>query len=259
MQPTTQLAVQLYTLREFTKTPADIAKTLRRVKQLGYNAVQCSALGPIEPGELKKMLDDHGLICCATHVGLDRLRDHPDAVIEDHKLWNCQYTAIGGFFPKVEDFNRNTWTRFIAEFNTIASRFRGSGLAIGYHNHSHEFARVGSAETNAWQMLMEGLSSDVWIEVDTYWVQHGGGDPSFWIDRCAGKIPCIHLKDIGIKPDRTHYMMEVGQGNLNWPRILESSKRAGVKWYIVEQDTCYRDPFDSLQTSLEFLHSMGLQ
>src|SRR3954453_16263614 len=97
---TTQLACQMYTLRDFTKTPADIAKTLARVKQLGYDAVQLSALGPIDPKELANILSNEGLICCATHVSPDRMRDQADQVISDHKLWGCKYTAVGGFFPK---------------------------------------------------------------------------------------------------------------------------------------------------------------
>ena len=48
-----QIAAQLYTVREFTKTEADIAETMKKVRQLGYEAVQCSALGPIEPEALK--------------------------------------------------------------------------------------------------------------------------------------------------------------------------------------------------------------
>ncbi len=256
----TQIAAQLYTLRDYLKTPADIASTLKKVRGLGYEAVQLSALGPIDARELKKMLDDNGLTCAATHIGIERMRDNPQSIIDEHKIWNCQYTAIGGFFPKAENFNLATWQQFVTDFNSAASKFAGTGIQIGYHNHSHEFARVGNAlgEKTAWQILMEGLSKDIWIEVDTYWVQHGGADPAAWINAVAGRIPCVHFKDIGIKPDRTHYMMEVGQGNLNWTAILAACKSAGVKWYIVEQDTCYRDPFDSLKTSLDFLKSKGL-
>jgi len=65
------LAAQLYTLRDFTKTPADIAKTLARVRKLGYLGVQVSALGPIDPKELAKILNNEGLACVATHVGID--------------------------------------------------------------------------------------------------------------------------------------------------------------------------------------------
>ncbi len=50
------LAVQLYTVRSFTKTPPEFAEALKRVRRIGYRAVQLSAHGPIEAGELKRIL-----------------------------------------------------------------------------------------------------------------------------------------------------------------------------------------------------------
>ncbi|CAN5443003.1 sugar phosphate isomerase/epimerase [soil metagenome] len=250
----TQIALQMYTLREFTKTPADIARTLSRVKKLGYDAVQLSALGPIDPKELAMILKNEGLVCCATHISLDRMKNETSAAIDDHRLWNCSYTAIGGFFPK--DRNEQDWTQFAREYSEIARRFDGSGITIGYHNHSHELARYGN--TTAMQILLEKLAPKIWFEIDTYWIAHGGGDPIAWIDKVAGRIPCVHFKDMGVRNDRTQFMAEVGVGNLNWPGILKACQRAGVKWYIIEQDICYRDPFESVKTSLENLTAMGL-
>ena len=132
----TGIAVQLYTLREFTKTPADIAKTLARVKKIGYDGVQCSALGKIEPAELAKILQNEGLTCVATHVKIDDLEKEPQRIIDEHKLWGCQYTAIGGFFPK--EATAQTWIDFADKYNGIVKQFAGSGLSVGYHNHSHE-------------------------------------------------------------------------------------------------------------------------
>src|SRR5438105_339300 len=97
MAAPSQIAVQLYTLREYTKTPADVVKTFRRVKQIGYDAVQLSALGPIDPTELAKILDGEGLTCAATHVGLDAVRTNTAKVIDDHLLWKCKWTAIGSY------------------------------------------------------------------------------------------------------------------------------------------------------------------
>ena len=252
--PTSTLAAQLYTLRDFTKTPADIAKTLKRVKQMGYDAVQSSALGPIDPKELAKMLQGEGLTCCATHVGLDRLRDQTQAVIDEHKLWGCSYTAIGGYFPKVAE--AKDWQQFTQDFSAIAKKFAGSGVSIGYHNHSHELAPFGGKP--ALQILLDGFSKDVWMEIDTYWITHGGGDPAQWIEKSAGRIPCVHLKDMTITLERQQLMAEVGEGNLNWPRILDACKKSGVKWYIVEQDICQRDPFESLSISLKNLRARGI-
>jgi len=253
--PARQLAVQLYTLRDFTKTPADIAKTLSRVRQMGYHAVQLSALGPIDPKELNTILQGEGLAVAATHVGLDRMKNETQAVIDEHRLWGCQYTAIGGYFK--ENPTRADWLEFARTYNQVADRFEGTGVRLGYHNHSHELAHYDGQTALA--LLIEQCKPAIWMEIDTYWIQHGGGDPAAWIAGLKGRIPCVHLKDMTITPQRQQQMAEVGTGNLNWPAILKACEQAAVQWYIVEQDICQRDPFESLEISLKNLQAMGLQ
>ncbi|HRK31491.1 MAG TPA: sugar phosphate isomerase/epimerase [Tepidisphaeraceae bacterium] len=249
----TSIACQLYTLREFLKTPADIAATLARVKRAGFGAVQLSALGPIDPKELAGILNGEGLTCCATHVGLERLRDQPQQVIDEHALWNCQYTALGHF----KAASAAEWKKFAADFSAIAGKYASSPLRLGYHNHNHELVKFDGK--TALQIMLDDCSNDVWMEIDTYWIQAGGGDPCDWIRRCAGRIPCVHFKDMAVTNDRQQLMAEVGEGNLNWPGILAACREAGVKWYIIEQDNCNgRDPFESIAISLRNLKGMGL-
>jgi sugar phosphate isomerase/epimerase len=249
------LAVQLYTLRDFTKTPRDIASTLARVKKMGYDAVQCSALGKIDPLELANILRGEGLTCCATHTPMDRLSDEINRVIDEHHLWGCKYIATGGFFPK--DPKAVDWKDFAGTYNKISENLEGTGISLGYHNHSHELARFG--EKTGLQIMLDHFRSDIWMEIDTYWIQHGGGDPAEWISRFPGRVPCVHLKDMTINNDRVQLMAEVGEGNLNWPRILKACRDVGVKWYIIEQDICQRDPFESLAISLKNAREMGLR
>jgi sugar phosphate isomerase/epimerase len=63
---------------------------------------------------------------------------------------------------------------------------------------------------------------------------------------------------MGVNNKREPLMMEVGEGNLNWPEILKACKAAGVRWYIIEQDVCQRDPFESLEISLKNVREMGV-
>jgi sugar phosphate isomerase/epimerase len=247
------IGAQLYTLRDYTKTPADIAKTMSRVKKMGYDAVQCSALGPIEPAELAKILKNEGVACVATHVKIEDLENNPQKIIDEHKLWDCKYTAIGGFFPK--EATTQTWLDFANRYNAIVQKFDGSGVFVGYHNHSHEFSHYDRKP--GLQILIEHFHNDVWMEIDTYWVTHGGGDPAAWISKLKGRVHAVHLKDMLIKIDRTQFMAEVGEGNLNWAAILPACKAAGVEHLLVEQDICYRDPFESLKISLDNLRAMG--
>ena len=60
-----KLSAQLYTLREHTKTAASFAESLRRVREIGYPAVQLSAVGcmngdapEVTAGQARRLLDD---------------------------------------------------------------------------------------------------------------------------------------------------------------------------------------------------------
>ena len=143
---------------------------------------------------------------------------------------------------------------FMGRYNAVAEKFKSSPVRIGYHNHSHEFMKVDGKLIM--QALIDNLSHDIWMEIDTYWVQHGGADPIQWINKVKGRIPCVHLKEMSITFGRQQLMAEVGEGNLNWPGVLSACKDAGVEWYIIEQDVCQRDPFESAAISLKNLQAM---
>ena len=249
-----QLAAQLYTVRDFTNTPTEIATTMKKVKQLGYDAVQCSALGAIDAHELKRIVDGEGLTICATHTDYERMRDEPQAVIDEHNLWGCKHAAIGGL-PE-EYRSAAGYARFAKEASEVAKRLAEGGLTFSYHNHSFELERFNGR--TGLDILYEDSDPQYFkSELDTYWIQHGGGDPAAWIRKLKGRADIIHLKDMAMD-GRTQLFAEVGEGNLNWPAILDACKEAGVEWYIIEQDTCQRDPFESLGISLRNLKEMGI-
>ena len=248
------LAAQLYTLRDFTKTPADIAATMKKVRQLGYEAVQTSALGPIDPAELKRITDGEGLQIVATHVSYDRIREEPQAVIDEHKLWGCRHVAIGGL---PADFrNEAGFPAFARQASQAARPLIEAGLTFSYHNHSFELQRFGGR--TALEVLAEESDPEVFsFEIDTYWIQHGGANPVTWLDRLNGRMHVVHLKDMAMDGSKQLFA-EVGEGNLEWEPILAACKRAAIEWYIIEQDTCQRDPFEALGISLRNLKGMGL-
>lgn len=250
----TQIAAQLYTVREFAQTPKDLAETLKKVKAIGYDVVQVSGVCPIEYSELKKMLDDTGIRVCATHIPYQKMVDDPEKVIEEHYLIECKYPAIGGLPGEYR--NAEGYAKFAKEATEVGKKLAKGGLYFGYHNHSFELEKYGG-RTGLQILYEESDPRYVKAEIDTYWIQHGGGDPAWWIEKLAGRIPLVHLKDMSIR-DGKQIMAEVGEGNLNWPRILDACRKAGVEWYIVEQDTCERDPFESLAISLRNLKAMGV-
>ncbi|MFY9147711.1 MAG: sugar phosphate isomerase/epimerase [Bacillota bacterium] len=250
-----RIAAQLFTLREYTKTPKDIASTLKKVREIGYEVVQLSALGPIDVMELKNILDGEGLKVCITHVGFEALKNDTSRIIDEHLLLGCPNVAIGSM-PR-EYINKDGFYRFAAEASAVGQKLAEAGLTFSYHNHSFELEKFGD-RLGLDILIEESDPKYLYFEIDTYWIQHGGGDPAEWINKVNNRIPVVHFKDMGVLNGQ-QAMFEVGEGNLNWPRIIEACKNAGVEYYAVEQDICYRDPFESLAISLRNLKSMGLE
>jgi len=251
-----RLAAQLYTVREFLKTPEAIAESLRKIREIGYRAVQASGLGPIDAAEFKRLADREGLDICATHVGYEDLLHRLDEVIEKHRVWECKYVGLGSL-PERYRGDRAGYAAFAKEVTGIGAKLREAGLTFVYHNHDFEFAKHDGK--TGMDVLFEETGADaVDFELDVYWVQAGGADPIEWIRKVDGRMKVVHFKDMAITPQREQRFAEVGEGNMNFRGILSACEEIGVEWAAVEQDLCYgRDPFESLAISFTHLTAMG--
>jgi sugar phosphate isomerase/epimerase len=246
-----QIAAQLYTVRDFTQTPEDLASTLKKVRAIGYQSVQVSAIGPIDNAELVKILQGEGLTCCATHEDANLILNDPAAVAAKLVAIDCKYTAYP--YPRGIDFGSEAEILALAaKLDASGAVLRKSGRALAYHNHAIEFVRFGSR--TALEIIYGATSPEnLTGEPDTYWIQYGGGDPADWCTRLAGRLPILHLKDYAFSKENKIEMAEIGQGNLNWTAIIAAAEKSGCEWFVVEQDTCPGDPFVSLKKSFDYL------
>ncbi|MDO3410951.1 sugar phosphate isomerase/epimerase [Saccharibacillus sp. CPCC 101409] len=246
------IAAQMYTFREQAQTEKDLASTFARLKEIGYEAVQVSGIGPIDHRTVKKLADQNGLAICATHIPFDRLTGELEAVAEQHKLWDCKYVGLG-MAPESYRTSEEGYRKFAQEASEIGLRLkRDYGLQFVYHNHQVEFEKFGG-RTGMDILLEESDPEGFGFELDMYWVQAGGGDPAQWAHKVEGRMQVVHLKDMEIV-DGKPVFAEIGQGNMNTPAIIEACRATGVEWYVVEQDICRRDPFESVTMSLDYLH-----
>ncbi|NLW50475.1 MAG: sugar phosphate isomerase/epimerase [Candidatus Brocadiaceae bacterium] len=251
------IGAQLYSVRQFTKTIEGVRETLEKVARIGYRCVQVSGFGPVDMAEVARICRDNGLDVGSTHTGWNRFTDSLDELIEEHQVLGCRHPAIGGLPGDYR--SADGVRRFLDELGPIAARLSEVGMDFSYHNHNHELARV-NGETWLGMVCRESSPDVLKMELDTYWIQAGGGDPAEWIRRCAGREPVVHFKDMCVTPEREQRFAEIGEGNLNWPAIIEACRQGGVEYAMIEQDNCYdRDPFESLGISYRNLVDMGLK
>lgn len=260
-----QLAVQLYTLREHTKSAADFASTLEKIAAIGYPAVQLSAVGAmngdspaVDAKEARRLLDANGLKCVATHRSWDRLLSNTSEEIDFHKTIACDYVAIGGI-PGSYEHTFDGFRRFLEDSRPVITKLKEAGIRFGHHNHSHEFYRPEIHGPTLEDLLINEGGGDLFLELDLYWIEHAGLHCERILERCHGRVPVIHLKDKEVIHGKNETRMApIGEGNMDWDSILPACRAAGVNWYAVEQDECFRDPFDCIQSSFTFLRSKGL-
>lgn len=257
-------AVQMYTVREHTQTAKGLSETLRKIRDIGYEAVQLSAVGAmngdspeVDARLARTMLDDHGLKCIATHRPWDNLLGQIEAEIEFHQTLGCDFVAIGGI-PNAEP-TFESFRNFLREAEPVIAKLKTADIRFGHHNHSHEFFRPDRHGQTLEDVLIDEGSPDLMLELDLYWIEHAGLNCTRILERCHGRVPVIHLKDKEALPGKNETRMApIGEGNMDWPSIIAACEAAGVRWYAVEQDQCYRDSFDCLKSSFDFLRSHGL-
>ena len=256
---TSTLAVQMYTLREFTRTRAGFVDSLAKVSAIGYRAIQISAVGAMDGDqpevsarEARALLDEYGLCCAATHRNWDDLAHRTEAEIAFHAILGCDYVAIGGIPGAYGERGADGFARFAEDAAPVIARLNAAGIRFGYHNHDHEFQRIGPGRRTLFDILIDA-DPGLTLEIDVYWAVHAGVNPVRLFDRCNGRVPVIHVKDKEVVPKDGPVMAAVGEGNLDWDGILPACGAAGVEVYAVEQDICRRDPFDCLRSSYEFL------
>ena len=246
-----QVAAQLYTCRNSLTTSAGIAETLKRLRAVGYRAVQASGLAPIPARELRAILDGEGVVCCATHERGADILERPEKVAERLDELGCEVTAYP--YPDGVDFGSSESVQKLAQgLNRSGKVLSDAGKILCYHNHNHEFRKLNGK--TILETIYEATSpGTLQAELDTYWVQYGGGDVVEWCEKMKGRMPIIHLKDYMTNGENRHQMCEIGSGNLNFKRIVAAAEMAGCRWFAVEQDECPGDPVDSLAQSFEYI------
>jgi sugar phosphate isomerase/epimerase len=247
-----EIGIQFYTLRDFCKDLDSFSDTLKRVADIGYKNVQISGTCEFEAEWLKKELDKNGLKCVITHTPPVKLINETAKVAKEHDIFGCDYVGLS-YYGFNEDKENESLEYYIETYGKVADGLATNGKYFMHHNHDYEFKKYNGK--TVLEILAETFAPDkLGFILDTFWVQAGGADPAYWLERLSGRVPCIHLKDYAFGKQ----MAVLGEGNINFDRVFEKAEIAGTKYMLVEQDDCNgENPFDCIKRSYEYLKSRG--
>jgi sugar phosphate isomerase/epimerase len=251
------IGAQLYTVREFTKNLNDFEETLKKIADLGCRRIQVSGTCEFEAQWLAEKQRSLGLSCVLTHTKPAEILGNTEKVCRDHGIFGCRNIGLGAVpGGRLDD---EVYEKFVNDFKPAAQAIRDNGYRFFYHNHAFEFCKSKDGERFLEKILRDFPKELLGITFDTYWAQFAGADPARVLLDLAGRVECIHLKDMCATERNGNRMAPVGYGNMDFERILVSAEKAGSEYLLVEQDECYgEDPFACLKKSFGYLKSLGL-
>lgn len=253
------VGLQLYSLRaQFSNS---VPATLALVRSFGLKYVETAGTYGHAPKEFKALLRQHGLRAVAGHFPYDAYRTNLDGVVREAKALGLEY-AGSAWIPHEGEFDLAECRDAIAVFNAAGKALARRGLKFFYHCHGYEFRPYGDG-TFMDLLIRETDPRYVRFEMDVFWVAHPGQDPAAWLAKYPGRWELMHVKDIRPGTPTGSFTghsdvnndVVVGTGVLDWPAILRAAKRAGVKWYFLEDESDAAP--EQIPQSLRFLERVA--
>ena len=253
---TKSLAVQLYTVRE--AVAKNLEGTLEQLAGLGYKNIELYGYNGTFFGktvsEFKTILANTGIKVLSSHhttglamKGKGTLTDGWDKAIEDIHAIGAEYMVCAFLFPN--ERTPEIYKSLPGMLDKAGAATKTAGIQFAYHNHDFEFEKLD--DTLAYDFLLKNTSPDlVKMEMDLYWISKAGHDPLQYFEKYPGRFHMWHVKDMEAE---TKAITEVGNGTIDFDRIFAARKKAGLKYWFVEQDTSKRDKFESLKISRDYL------
>lgn len=231
---------QVWTIRK--ELVEDFPGTLKNMADLGYSEVEmCSPLGYSIAGfkplnemsgtEMKKIIEDAGLICNSSHFTGPELKDSLDNRIEWASQIGMKQMAQSMPSINLRAATMDDWRKAAHDLNKIGEKTRAAGIQMVYHNHHFEFAEIDGQLI--YPVLMEELDADLVKMQFQVAVIEQGFKAQDYFRKYPGRFISAHLADYSTELEK---QVPLGQGIVDWEDFFKAANQEGIKNYFVEMD-----------------------
>ncbi len=241
------VGVQLYSVRK--DIPNDVPGTLAAIRKMGYEGVEFAGYYGKDAKTLRQWLDDNGLKCCGSHVGLQTVAgDQLAATIEFNQALGNQFLIV----PSARGVNSvDGWIRTAETLSAISEKLKPLDMYVGFHNHSIEFQPIDGQLPM--DILFGKAAREVVMQLDIGHCVQAGADPVVYLNRYPGRALTVHLKEWS----STRKDAVVGEGDVKWPPVFQACETVGgTRWYIIEEETGAFNGLDGIDKSIQSLKKL---
>lgn len=254
----------LYTLRD--AMGEDPKGTLETVYDDGYAYIEAAGYADgkfynMTPQDFKSFLESIDIKPVSTHQGSVTL-ENADQMIADVKAAGFEYFVVP--VPPMGMFTFDAEARTMGMdgtakeltdiLTTLGKKCKEQGLKLLYHNHDFEYKENAEGIVPIEYMLENTDPEFVNFQMDLYWVTKAGADPVAYFEKYPGRFKLWHVKDM----DDQGRFAPVGEGTIDFAKILANKDKSGMQYYFVEQDQTFNhEPLEAIQISHKGLEEIG--
>lgn len=242
-----KMGLQAFTIRDAMEK--DLIGSLRKVKELGYEDLELYGFNPESQTyyghsakDFKNILNDIGLTASSCHYGFsdyfeasfDELDNYVAKCIKGAKELNMSYVTWPWLAPKYR--NIESFKILVEKLNRIGRQVTEAGLKFAYHNHDFEFVEENGEI--GYDIIMNRTDSNlVKLQLDLYWAVHSSKlSPAELIAKNPKRFVMWHIKDMD-KVTRDY--SELGNGSIDYKKMLANLDQTGLEYYYLEQGGNY--------------------
>lgn len=254
------VGLQLYSIRD--AIDADLMGSLKKVSDMGYKNLELANYADGKfyghaPKEFKKIVNDLGMEIISSHTMVEAkgiTLENAQKMADDHAELEVKYCVQPWVEP--EDRNIEMYKKMVGDWNEVGEIMMNVGIQFGYHNHNFEFLNIDGV-VPYYDILLSDLDPDlVTMQLDLYWATKAGQDPVEMFNQYPGRFEMLHFKDMSVDNAPFYDVTKddiapVGEGLIDFKRILAAKDTAGMKYFFVEDDNQGNGkPFEGIEASI---------
>lgn len=256
----------LYTVRN--DMGVDAKATLKTVAEIGYQNVEAAGYKDgkyydMTPEDFNAYLKELNLTPVSTHQSAITL-DNADVMFADAKAAGFEYFVVPippmgmfKYYQETQSMGMEGGAENLANIlTTLGKKCHEAGMKLLYHNHDFEFKKDKDGVVVIDYLLENTDPKYVNFQMDLYWVTKAGADPVAYFKKYPNRFKLWHVKDM----DDQGRFAPVGNGTIDFAKILENKELSGMQYYFVEQDRTFdMKPLEAIQISHDGIKKIGFK
>lgn len=250
-----KFGVQTFTIRKAQKR--SIRDSYLPLIKMGIRSFEVARIDFNEKNarELLALKNEYSIDITSVQVKPKYVFGTPDDIINFCNVTGCKNVVISMLpFECILGGEEKLYS-FLSTLDPTYDYYAERGITLAYHHHNWEYIKLSNGKRRMDELLER--TSRIRIVHDTYWTARCGIDPAEQIRVFGNRLLGVHLRDLSFRKkgiDVISVDAAIGDGVIDFGRVLRAAESVGCSYYVIEQKT--KNPYGDIERSYKALKSI---